>query len=61
MPTTKMATGYKRPNGEIQVAVRIPKTTFDHLQKMAVEQNTSINKQMRSLLEAAVKASKDKP
>lgn len=59
MPTTKMATGYKRPSGEIQIAVRIPKPLFDQIQRLAVETDTSINSQMRDMLQAAIKANRE--
>jgi hypothetical protein len=60
MPSTKDASGYKRDNGEIQIAVRIPKPVFDQLQKIAVESNNSISAQMRDFITAAVKANRDK-
>jgi hypothetical protein len=60
MPSTKDASGYKRDNGEIQIAVRIPKHVFDRLQKIAVESNNSISAQMRDFITAAVNANRDK-
>jgi hypothetical protein len=60
MPSTKDASGYKRDNGEIQIAVRIPKPVFDQLQRIAVESNTSISGQMRDFITAAVQANRDK-
>ena len=60
MPSTKDASGYKRDNGEIQIAVRIPKPVFDQLQRIAVEADTSISGQMRDFITAAVQANRDK-
>jgi hypothetical protein len=60
MPSTKDASGYKRDNGEIQIAVRIPKPVFDQLQRIAVESDTSISGQMRDFITAAVQANRDK-
>jgi hypothetical protein len=56
MPTTKDASGYKRPNGEKQIAVRMPGEIFDQVQRKAVEANTSICAQMLNYIEQGVRS-----
>lgn len=60
MPSTKDATGYLHDSGQIQLAVRMPRPLFNGLQKIAVEENTSMNRKMQELIAAAVKASREK-
>lgn len=60
MPTTKMATGHKKPSGDVQIAVRMPKPLFDQLQRIAVDEGRSISAQMKYFVDAGVKAQTDK-
>jgi hypothetical protein len=59
MPATRNARGYEEPNGQVQIAVRIPKALFDEMKSFAVKSNTSIAARIRDYIQVGVEVDRD--
>jgi hypothetical protein len=59
MPTTRLAKGYQEPNGQVQIAVRIPLSVFNGLKRFAVKDGVSLAAKIRDYISLGVEVDND--
>lgn len=57
--STKHAKGYQEPNGEVQIAVRIPRALFEEMKQFALKADTSIAARIRDYIQVGVDVDRD--
>lgn len=58
-PGTRNAKGYQEPNGNVQIAVRLPRATFEEMKRLAVKDGVSIAAKLRDYIEVGVQVDID--
>lgn len=56
---TRNAKGYEEPNGQVQIAVRIPKALFDEMKRFAIKDRVSIAVRIRDYIQVGVEVDRD--